>query len=131
MSDARKCDKCNELFEPVLGCVSMEISVKGKGEGEVYHEWGSVLICFSRVLLCCQNVTRIFIRQGWPASYLLTASVFLYFVPAALGSYYFPKLVEIETKLNYRSLDGKPHPRRCLMGTTRRLVALRLARNSP
>ena len=62
---------------------------------------GSVLIWFRRVFLCFQNVTGSFKWRGWIAPYLLAVPIFLYFVPAALGSYYFPKLVEIKTKPNY------------------------------
>lgn len=43
MSDARKCDKCNKLFEPKFGCVSLDISVKGKRE--TYHSWSDVDLC--------------------------------------------------------------------------------------
>ena len=43
MSDARKCDKCSELFEPKFGCVSLDISVKGKTEA--YHTWNDVDLC--------------------------------------------------------------------------------------
>lgn len=45
MSDARKCDKCGELFEAVFGCVSIDISVKGKGKGQAYHDWSDVDFC--------------------------------------------------------------------------------------
>jgi hypothetical protein len=45
MSDARKCDKCNQLFEPVFGCVSIDIAVKGKGKGQAYHDWSDVDFC--------------------------------------------------------------------------------------
>lgn len=43
MSDARKCDKCGELFEPKFGDVSLDISVKGKAEA--YHTWSDVDLC--------------------------------------------------------------------------------------
>lgn len=45
MSDARKCDRCGSLFEPIFGCVSVDISVKGKGRGETYHGWSDVDFC--------------------------------------------------------------------------------------
>lgn len=45
MSDARKCDRCGSLFEPIFGCVSIDISVKGKGKGQTYHDWGDVDFC--------------------------------------------------------------------------------------
>jgi hypothetical protein len=43
MSDARKCDICNELFEPTRGCVSIDVSVKG--QRETYHMWNDVDFC--------------------------------------------------------------------------------------
>lgn len=45
MSEARKCDKCHKLFEPVFGCASIDISVKGKGKGQTYHDWSDVDFC--------------------------------------------------------------------------------------
>jgi len=43
MSEARKCDRCNELFEPTRGCVSLDVSVKG--QRETYHTWSDVDFC--------------------------------------------------------------------------------------
>lgn len=45
MSDARKCDNCNKLFEAVFGCVTIDISVKEKRRGETYHSWSDVDFC--------------------------------------------------------------------------------------
>jgi len=43
MSEARKCDRCNELFEPAFGCVSIDVSVQGrKGTN---HSWSDVDFC--------------------------------------------------------------------------------------
>jgi hypothetical protein len=44
MSDARKCDKCSKLFEPKFGCVSLDVSVKGK-TGDAWHSWSDVDLC--------------------------------------------------------------------------------------
>lgn len=43
MSEARKCDKCDQLFAPTQGCVSVNISVKDKTD--TYHTWNDVDFC--------------------------------------------------------------------------------------
>lgn len=44
MSQASKCDKCNGLFEPEKGCVSLEVSVVSKPPSTC-TTWSEVDFC--------------------------------------------------------------------------------------